>query len=85
MQVRGFLEMGNTRYERPVIFGHWDDALSAQMPDGSEVRESLPNAIQPASLPVLPFECIFSDPAPRTLHPTRSLQISLVCAHSAAN
>ena len=40
-QVRGFLEMGDTRYERPVIYGHWDDALFAQMPDGSEVRAVL--------------------------------------------
>ena len=37
-QVRGFLEQKETRFERPVIYGHWDDALYAQMPDGSEVR-----------------------------------------------
>ncbi|KAL4420270.1 hypothetical protein ABPG77_005610 [Micractinium sp. CCAP 211/92] len=36
-QVRGFLEQGPNRFERPLIHGHWDSELFADMPDGSTV------------------------------------------------
>ncbi|PSC68755.1 oxysterol-binding -related 1D isoform X1 [Micractinium conductrix] len=36
-QVRGFLEQGATRFERPLLHGHWDSELFADMPDGSQL------------------------------------------------
>lgn len=36
-QVRGFLEQGPNRFERPLIHGHWDSELFADLPDGSTV------------------------------------------------
>ena len=36
-QVRGFLEQGHNRFERPLLHGHWDSELYADMPDGSTV------------------------------------------------
>ena len=34
--MRGYLEQGSERFERPVLHGHWDDALLADLPDGSQ-------------------------------------------------
>lgn len=36
-QVRGYLEQGQNRFERPLLHGHWDSELYADMPDGSTV------------------------------------------------
>lgn len=36
-QVRGFLEQNQTRFERPLLHGHWDSELYADMPDGGTV------------------------------------------------
>lgn len=36
-QVRGFLEQGHNRFERPLLHGHWDSEMYADMPDGSTV------------------------------------------------
>lgn len=35
--VRGQLEAGDTRYERPIISGHWDEGLDAEMPDKTTI------------------------------------------------
>lgn len=37
-QVRGYLERDGQRLERPMIHGHWDDALHAELEDGSTVE-----------------------------------------------
>lgn len=37
LQVRGFLEQGHNRFERPLLHGHWDSEMYADMPDGSTV------------------------------------------------
>ena len=37
-QVRGYLEQGQNRFERPLLRGHWDGELWTDMPDGSAVR-----------------------------------------------
>ena len=37
-QVRGFIEQNGVRMERPILFGHWDDALYAEFEDGSMVE-----------------------------------------------
>ena len=37
-QVRGFLEKDGRRLERPLLYGHWDDALNAEMGDGTSVQ-----------------------------------------------
>ena len=37
-QVRGYLERDGQRLERPMIHGHWDDALHAELDDGSTVE-----------------------------------------------
>jgi hypothetical protein len=55
-QVRGFLEQGNTRFERPLLHGHWDSEMYADMPDGSTVGRpgwpgELPLHRVPASAP----------------------------------
>ena len=38
LQVRGYLEQDSTRFERPLLHGHWDDALYADMPNGQQAR-----------------------------------------------
>lgn len=37
-QVKGFLERGGQRLERPMLFGHWDDAVCAELEDGSTIE-----------------------------------------------
>lgn len=37
-QVRGFIEQNGVKYERPLIYGHWDDSLFAEMNDNSIVE-----------------------------------------------
>lgn len=48
LQVRGFLEQGQNRFERPLLHGHWDSDMWADMPDGSSVSEGGSEAHQPA-------------------------------------
>ncbi len=52
-QVRGFLEQGHNRFERPLLHGHWDSEMYADMPDGSTVRMAaicIPCALQPFAM-----------------------------------
>ncbi|KAK9809121.1 hypothetical protein WJX72_009685 [[Myrmecia] bisecta] len=35
-QVRGYLDINNERLPKPEIYGKWDEALYADMPDGSQ-------------------------------------------------
>lgn len=36
-QVRGFIERGTEKFERPTLNGHWDDCLEADLQDGARV------------------------------------------------
>ncbi|KAK2078356.1 hypothetical protein QBZ16_003196 [Prototheca wickerhamii] len=37
-QVRGVIERGAEKFDRPTLQGHWDDALEAELEDGSRVE-----------------------------------------------
>uniref|UniRef100_A0A1D1ZMT1 PH domain-containing protein n=1 Tax=Auxenochlorella protothecoides TaxID=3075 RepID=A0A1D1ZMT1_AUXPR len=67
-QVRGVLERGDERLDRPILHGHWDSSLHADLEDGSQVLlwRKNPPAKEPTRYNLTAFSILLNEVVPGT-------------------